>query len=352
MNNSWILMEIPTWEKVLIRDESNISDAIKNLNDSGLQICCVINKANEFIGTITDGDIRRGLARGLNLESKISFIVNSNAYSALKKYDQRETLKRMQELKIKSVPVLEQGKVIALLSRNEFENKTEIPNLLVILAGGMGTRLRPLTDYTPKPMIEIYGKPMLEHVIMQGISSGISNYILSVNHLADQIIDYFGSGEKLGVRIEYIREPKPLGTAGSLSLISKEISSDIIVTNCDVITSLDYSKMLDFHKENKASITMAIREHYNQIPFGVVNVSKNRVIEFVEKPYLKHFVNAGVYILKPEILSLLNELEYCDMPMLLEKSTSENGAPWAFPIFEDWTDVGRMSDLETLKAKI
>jgi NDP-sugar pyrophosphorylase family protein len=240
----------------------------------------------------------------------------------------------------------EHKQVLGLHLWDQITTPQRRPNIMVIMAGGKGTRLHPHTENCPKPMLLLGDKPMLEHIINRAINNGFSHFMLAVHHLGHMIEDYFGDGSKLNVRIEYIREQTPLGTAGALGLLKSRPENPFLVTNGDVLTDINYGELLDFHTRNQAIGTMAVRTHEWQHPFGVVQTRGLDIVGFEEKPISRTHINAGVYVLAPEALNVMNAEEICDMPTLFERLQVDGKRTVAYPMHEPWLDVGRQSDYE------
>jgi NDP-sugar pyrophosphorylase family protein len=217
---------------------------------------------------------------------------------------------------------------------------------MVIMAGGMGTRLRPHTESCPKPLLPVAGKPMLEHIIERAKREGFSHFVIAIHYLGNMIEDYFGNGERLGVKIDYLREQYPLGTAGALGLLVPYPDSPFVVTNGDVITDIRYGELLDFHIRHEAAATMAVRVHEWQHPFGVVQTQGVEIVGFEEKPVARSHINAGVYVLEPDALSVLSADAHCDMPTLFERLQAQVKRTVAYPMHEPWLDVGKPDDLK------
>jgi NDP-sugar pyrophosphorylase family protein len=248
--------------------------------------------------------------------------------------------------KIHQIPVVDSnGQLVGLHIWSSVITTNQRPNTLVIMAGGMGKRLRPYTDACPKPMLRVAGKPMLEHIIERAKLNGFSNFIISVNYLADVITQYFGNGRQFNVSISYVHETEPLGTGGSLSLIDPLPSEPIVITNGDVLTQVNYAEILDFHLNNQAVATMAVRHFEWQHPFGVVQTEGVEIIGFEEKPVTRSHINAGVYALEPDALHVLSADDPCDMPTLFERLQEKTMRTVAYPMHEPWLDVGRPDDL-------
>jgi NDP-sugar pyrophosphorylase family protein len=224
-------------------------------------------------------------------------------------------------------------------------------NLMVIMAGGMGTRLRPHTEDCPKPLLAVAGKPMLEHIIERAKLEGFTHFVLAIHYLGHMIEDYFGKGERLQVQIDYVREHSPLGTAGALGLLSPRPEAPFVVTNGDVITDIRYGELLDFHVRHEAAATMAVRAHEWQHPFGVVQTQGVDIVGFEEKPIARSHINAGVYVLDPKALAVLEEDAHCDMPTLFERLQARAMRTVAYPMHEPWLDVGRPEDLRRAMAE-
>jgi len=311
----------------------------------------VVSPDGTLQGTLTDGDIRRGLLKGLDLNSSIAGLVHSDALVVPPDMASETVKKIMVANRIHQVPVVdEQRHVVGLHLWDEITIPTMRPNLLVIMAGGMGTRLRPHTEKCPKPMLAIAGKPMLEHIIEHAKLEGFSRFALATYYLGHMIEDYFGNGESLGVRIDYLREQTPLGTAGALSLLQPWPDEAILVTNGDVLTDIHYGELLDFHSRHRAWATMAVRLHEWQHPFGVVKTNGVDIVGFEEKPISRSHINAGIYAIEPLALELISKNEHCDMPTLFFRLQEKSARTVVYPMHEPWLDVGRPDDLERARS--
>jgi dTDP-glucose pyrophosphorylase len=334
------------WRQTILTAESTIGDAIGNLDRYGLRIVLIVSSEGEFIGTVSDGDIRRGLLKGLDMNSPIANVVHHNALVVPREMSRETVVQLMMANKIHQVPIVDE--LQKLVGLHLWDEVTTVPvrsNLMVIMAGGKGTRLLPHTENAPKPMVEVAGKPMLEHIIERGKLEGFTHFVLAIYHLGHLIEDYFGNGEHLGVQIEYLREQSPLGTAGALSLLIPRPESSFVVTNGDVMTDIHYGELLDFHERYKASATMAVRVHEWQHPFGVVHTEGVKIVGYVEKPITRSHINSGVYVLSPAVLGELSVNAACDMPTLFERLQANGKRTIAYPMHEPWLDVGRPNDL-------
>ena len=334
-------------EKVLLSQASTVRDAIFALDCGALQVALVTDDDRKLQAVITDGDIRRALLSGESLDSPVSVVMQVNFRSLPFSATEAEALTLMQRESLHQVPVLDhEGRVVRLFLLDELIKPKVRPNTVVIMAGGKGDRLQPLTQSCPKPMIQVGGKPLLEIILQQCIGAGFRNFYFSVNYLKDHIKQYFKDGAKWDVRISYLEESSPLGTGGALSLIRERPVEPILVLNGDVLTRLNYDHLLRFHKEYSAAGTMCVREHLTKIPYGVVDIDDSKVIAFEEKPTLTHYVNAGIYVLNAELLDLLHPNTFFDLPQLLERAARKAYSIIAFPVHEYWLDVGQPETLE------
>ena len=341
------------WRSTLLSDAGLVRDAVTILNQSGLQIVLVTDEEKVLIGTITDGDIRRGLLKGINLEDSVKKILNRNFHYSNSRATEHEVQVQMRFNKLGQIPILnENGKVVGIHVWNHIATPVKRDNLFVVMAGGKGTRLSPITADCPKPMLRISGKPILLHILERARVDGFTNFIFATHYLGELIEEYFQNGSKFGVNIEYIRETKPLGTAGALSLLTNKLEFPIIVTNGDVITDISYRKMLDFHVSNGAVATIAIRIHEWQNPFGVVGTSGIDVTSYIEKPITYSQINAGVYVINGSALYGLPNATYTDMPTFLELLRLQGSKVIAYPIHEPWIDIGRPADFELAQNEI
>jgi dTDP-glucose pyrophosphorylase len=335
------------WRKAVLTPDATIQEAIRNLDLLGIKIVLVVNSRGELEGTITDGDIRRGLLRGLTLNSPITDVTHRDALVVPPQIGRDMVLHLMKANLIHQVPVVDENhRVVGLHLWDEITTPAARPNLILIMAGGLGSRLRPHTESCPKPLLPVAGKPILEHIIDRAKVEGFTHFVIAVHYLGHMIEQHFGDGRKLGVRIDYVREESPLGTAGALGLLTPRPPGPFVVTNGDVITDIRYGEMLDFHIRYAAAATMAVRVHEWQHPFGVVQTRGVEIVGLEEKPVARTHINAGVYALEPRSLDVLNAGERCDMPMLFERLLAKGERAVAYPMHEPWLDVGRPDDLD------
>ena len=334
------------WKKTLLSPDGSLEDAIRILNDPTFRIVLVVDSNMKLLGTVTDGDIRRGLLQGRNLSSSIRLVMQLNATTVSPDANSLQVKQLMSEKKIAHIPIVDiEWRVLGLHTSDNISKLSLKENLFVIMAGGKGERLLPLTSKTPKPMLPLGGKPIIERIIDRAKAEGFFNFVISLNYLGKVIEEYLGEGEKLGVNISYIRETSPLGTIGALSLLKSKPTMPVLLTNGDLVTQIKFLELLDFHNSNNACASMAITQYEWQHPFGVVRTEGVEILGFEEKPIIKNYVNAGVYVLNPEALNQLAHNEYCDAPELFEKLRSLGFKTLAFPIHEDWRDIGLPNDL-------
>ncbi len=339
------------WRQVILPASATIAQAIRNLDQVGIKIILVANETGVLEGTISDGDIRRGLLKGLDMNSPLTSIIHRNALVVPPELGRELVMQLMIANKIQQIPVVdEQHQIVDLHLWDEITTPPTRTNLMVIMAGGLGTRLLPHTENCPKPLLPVAGKPMLEQIIERAKLEGFNHFVIAIHYLGHMIEEYFGTGERLGVQIDYSREKSPLGTAGALGLLNPLPDAPFVVTNGDVITDIRYGELLDFHTRYAAAATMAVRVHEWQHPFGVVQTQGVEIVGFEEKPIARSHINAGVYALDPSALSFLTANAHCDMPTLFERLQANKKRTVAYPMHEPWLDVGRPDDLK--KANI
>lgn len=336
------------WRKAILTSDVSIEQVVRNLDQVAIRLVMIVNDTGELLGTISDGDIRRALLRGLSMNSPIETVIHRNPLVVPEAVKHELVLQLMTANKVQQIPVIDdQRRVVGLHLWDEINAIKDRPNSMVIMAGGLGTRLRPRTERCPKPLLPVGGRPMLEHIIERAKGEGFGHFILALGYLGQMIEDYFEDGSRWQVRIEYLREKTPLGTAGAIGLMRSKPELPFIVTNGDVLTDVRYSQMLDFHLRHEAIATMAVRVHEWQHPFGVVQTQGLDIVGFEEKPIARTHINAGVYVLDPIVLQELGIDDRCDMPALFGRLHSKGLRTLAFPMHEPWLDVGRPADYET-----
>lgn len=335
------------WKNTLVSPDTSIREAIRIIDHGALKIALVVDGNDCLVGTVSDGDIRRGILNGCDLENKVQQIMNTNPSVAGKSDGRDKILALMRQKQIYQIPLVDdKGKLIGLEVIDNILSTPGRENLVVLMAGGLGTRLKHLTANIPKPMLRVGDKPILETILDNFIEHGFSRFLISVNYKSEMIESYFGDGSQWDVQIDYLRENKKLGTAGALSLISEKSELPILVMNGDVLTKVNFQQLLEFHTEHKASATMCVREYDYQVPFGVVKLDQHRILSIEEKPVQRFFVNAGIYVLEREALEMIPHDTHLDMPSLFELLIMREMETAVFPIREYWLDIGRIDDFE------
>jgi dTDP-glucose pyrophosphorylase len=335
------------WKKILLLPSTSIREALQIIDSSAMQIALVVDETDRLLGTVTDGDIRRGILKGIALEEAVQRIMNAHPTVA-KSYERRDIVLAVMKLKrLNHIPVVDDdGCVIKVETLQDLIRVDERDNWVVLMAGGLGTRLRPLTDDCPKPLLKIGGKPVLETILENFMEYGFRRFYVSVNYHAEMVEEYFADGSRWGAEIQYIREDKRMGTAGALSLLPQKPEKPILVMNGDLLTKVNFQQLLDFHLDHQAQATMCVREYKYQIPYGVVKMDRHLLKSIVEKPVERFLVNAGIYVLEPNALDYIPADEYFDMPNLFKEIIGHDGETTVFPIREYWLDIGQMSDFE------
>jgi len=341
------------WKNTLLSPEDTVSSAIETLNFSGMRIVLVVDKDNNLLGTITDGDIRRALIKRVEMDSPIKHIMNKSPSTASISNGREFIISEMIKRNLLSMPILDSKKVVGLETLQYFFEKKRHNNPVFIMAGGLGTRLRPLTEKKPKPLLNVGNNPILETIITQFIDSGFHIFYISVHYKAEMIRDYFGDGSDWGVTIKYIHENTPLGTAGSLGLLPKNIFKlPIIMMNGDLLTKVNFENLLNFYHDNNCLATMCVREYDFQVPYGVVDVNERHITKIIEKPVQKFFVNAGIYVISPELINCIDGALYLDMTDFLQTHIDKGSKVSVFPIHEYWLDIGRMEEYEKANLEV
>ncbi|MHB1126567.1 MAG: nucleotidyltransferase family protein [Bacillota bacterium] len=339
------------WKKTLISPTSSIMTAIKKIDSGALQIALVVENNNRLLGIITDGDIRRGILKGVSLKEPVISIMNSNPVIVSPLENKENILKIMKIKQLHHIPVVDKnGYLIRLETIDGLLKPHMRENIVVLMAGGLGSRLHPLTEDCPKPLLKVGGKPLLETIVENIKDNGFNRFYIAVNYKADMVKDYFGDGSRWGVEINYINERKRMGTAGALSLLPEKPKESFLVMNGDLLTKINFNLLLDFHIENKATATMCVREYGFQVPYGVVLTERHKLTGIEEKPVERFFINAGIYVLEPNVLNLIPRNDYFDMPSIFLTLIKQRYETVAFPIREYWLDIGNMVDFERAKG--
>lgn len=342
------------WEAAVVAPGTSLEQAIQVLDKAALRIVLVLDAEGQLLGTLTDGDVRRALIRHQSLAVVVEEVMNPRPQTATREWSKERMLSTMEQLQLLQLPILDvQGRVIGLESLHDLLNKPRHDNPVFLMAGGFGKRLRPLTNDCPKPMLKVGDKPILELILNNFIQAGFHRFFISTHYMPELIRSYFGDGRQWGVSIRYIHEEEPLGTGGALGLLPHdEIDQPMFMMNGDLLTSLNVLSLLDFHREHPGSATMCVREYDYQVPYGVIESEGHCIRSIVEKPTQRFFINAGIYLLEPELVRSVAPGTCIDMPTLLESEIAENRAVNMFPIHEYWLDIGRMDDFQRAQTEI
>lgn len=333
---------------VLVRPDATIREAMQAIDSGRIEIALVVNGAERLLtGTVSDGDVRRALLAGAVLEDPVAPYANRQFTAVGPESGRSEVLDLMRARDFNQIPVVdEDGRLIGLHLLHEILGSTQRPSWAVIMAGGRGERLRPYTDTVPKPMIKVAGRPILERLVLHFVGYGIRKIFLAVQYLGEIIEDHFGDGSRFGCEILYIRESRPLGTAGALSLLPELPTCPLMLANGDLISEFDAGSMLAFHERESARITVGVCEYRHTVPFGVADVAGTEITGFREKPSIVCLANAGIYVLEPAVIQMVRNDVSCTMPDLIEHCIEKKLRVSAYPIREDWIDVGRPADLD------
>ncbi|MDD9922590.1 MAG: nucleotidyltransferase family protein [Boseongicola sp.] len=345
-------MDGETLKSLTIGPEVAVRDAIAAIDRSRRQIALVVDPEFNLVATVTDGDVRRGILNGVDLDGPVSLIMHTNPTTVLDSEPADAVRRIMREKKLQHVPVLdESGRLVDLATLDKLFGLITQDTRVVLMAGGLGKRLRPLTETMPKPMLPVGGKPLLEQIIGVFADQGFSNISISVNYRREMVMDHFKDGAQFGVDIDYIEENEPLGTAGALSLMTSRPDSPFIVMNGDLLVSMEFSKLLKFHEEQGAAGTMVVREYTHQVPYGVVRSDGSIMTGIEEKPVERYFVNGGIYVLSPDAFDYIEADEPLDMPTLLMRMREAGKTVAVYPMSEYWRDIGRIDDLEAARSE-
>lgn len=335
------------WRQALLPESASIMDAVDRLDRTSLQIVLVVTAERRLVGTVTDGDVRRGLLRGVPLSASVLEIANRDPATVPPGGRRASHLRLMQQRDIRHLPVVQADRTVAglVLLDDAIGRRSGQDTPVVVMAGGLGNRLRPLTEQTPKPLLTVGGRSILETLLERLADQGFQEFHFAVRYKAAMIRERFGDGRAWGVRIEYLEEEEQLGTAGALRLLAPPPTVPLLVVNGDLMTNVNAVRMLEFHEEQQAIATMGVREYEIQIPFGVVATDGVRITGVDEKPLQRTLINGGIYCLSPLALAHVPEAGRFDMTDLFRELITAGASTAAFPIHESWLDVGRPEDL-------
>lgn len=339
------------WKNILVSPDSSVQEVLQIIDREALQLAMVVDANQCLLGTVTDGDIRRALIKGTPLSVDVSEIMFKTPTVVQLGTSRLQVLEVMKSKGLLSIPIVSEKKVVGLETLTLASQKETYKNPVFIMAGGFGTRLKPLTDNCPKPMLHIGDKPILETVLRSFIRCGFSNFYISTHFMPEVIHEYFGDGSKWGVSIAYIHESEPLGTGGALGLLPDDLPDlPVFLINGDVLTKIDFEKVLKFHNDNQANATMCVREFEYQVPFGVVESDGHKISSIVEKPIQRFHVNAGIYVISKDVIAAVEKNARIDMPTLFESILDTNAM--VYPFYDYWLDIGRMDEFKRAQSDI
>jgi dTDP-glucose pyrophosphorylase len=341
------------WRSAILNGDQTIRQAMEVIDRATLQIALVVDGDGHLLGTVTDGDIRRGLLRGLDFDSPAAGVMNSKPKVARQGMSRAELLELLRRHELHHMPLVDNsGRLVGMESDVQLYKGAEKENWVVLMAGGLGQRLRPLTEDTPKPLLPVGDRPLLEIIINRFTAQGFRKFFLSVNYLADLVEAHFGDGAKFGAEIRYLREDQPLGTAGAVGLLPERPTQPLILMNGDLLTTINFESLADFHQEHGADLTLCVRRYSHQIPYGVAEIKGSEVVSITEKPNHECFISGGIYVLSPSVFDRLQPQRRIDMPDLMRELIAEKRRVTAFPVTEYWIDIGRIEDLERARQEI
>jgi len=344
-------VKVNNFTEILVSPEQPILEVLEIIDRTSQQIALVVAIDRRLLGTVTDGDVRRGLLRGVRLDEPVKEVMNSSPRTLQAGHDHTAAMNTLRDIGIHRAPIVDDnGRVVGLEQVDGHMLPLCANACVVLMAGGRGSRLHPLTENVPKPLLPVGGRPLLETTINLVAGQGFRHVVLCLNFKSEMIQQHFGDGKQLGIDLDYVIEPSQMGTAGALSLIEPRPQVPLIVMNGDILTTVDFNRLLSFHKEHGAVATVCLREYSFQIPYGVVDVQNGHLMGIEEKPTHKAFISAGIYVLDPSVLDLLNRGDHCDMPELIRRVSQRMASPTVYPLREYWLDIGRLDDLSKAQS--
>ena len=333
------------WQDILVPPSASMEETIAVIDKGALKLALVADETKRLLGIVTDGDIRRALLRHLTMDTPITEVMHKSPIVAAEDTSKSRLMQMMNNHSLMAIPLLRDGILVGLETMQKLFKRRKYDNPVFLMAGGFGTRLRPLTDNCPKPLLKLGEKPILETILESFIAAGFHQFYISTHYLPEAIMSYFGDGANWGVDIHYVHEETPLGTGGSLGLLPKTLPNlPIIMMNGDLLTKIDFEQLLSYHNDYQPLCTMCVREDEYQIPYGVVQSQGSRITSLVEKPTHKYFINAGVYVVSRELISRVDHNQRVDMTDLIDNCLDNEDLVSMFPVHEYWLDIGKMVD--------
>lgn len=338
-------------QKYTVKIDATVRDAMVSIGNGLIGFVMVLDEDETLIGTITDGDIRRLLLAGAEMNSPITDGINRNYTHVSPDTPRADVLDLMHARHIEQIPIVDnEGKVTGVHSIGSIVAKDTLPNWAIIMAGGKGSRLGELTQDTPKPMLKVAGRPILERIVLHLVGAGIRRIYLAVNYLSQVIEKHFGDGKDFGCEILYIREKTPMGSGGALSLLPEKPKHPVIVMNGDLVTDFHVRRMLQYHENGKYLATIGLNHYSHRVPFGCISLNNGTVKEIKEKPLLNELVNCGIYALSPDLLPRVKK-EFFPITELFEDCLNNKEPIGGYVIKEDWTDIGLPEELSNAQGK-
>jgi dTDP-glucose pyrophosphorylase len=339
---------VSPWHDTLIAPDAPLLAAIRLLDRTSAQICLVVDADGRLLGTVTDGDIRRGILKGKPLESSVAEVMNREPTVGRPSDPPAKLLEMMNAKLLRQIPIVdERGRVRDLRQWTQLSQSAQVrDNWVLLMAGGEGSRLRPLTEDRPKPLLNVGRKPLLESILESLSAFGFRRFYISVRYKAEMVKEHFGDGSRWGCTIRYLEEEASLGTAGALGLLDEQPRQPLIVMNGDVLTKVNFENLLEFHQQQGSVATMCVREFDFKVPYGVVEIENHRIRDIVEKPVRRLFVNAGIYVLDPSVAASVPKGRRIDMTEVFSRVIAAGGITAAFPVWEYWIDIGQIGDFE------
>jgi dTDP-glucose pyrophosphorylase len=343
----------PQLQDCTVPREARLRDVMIALDRGSAEIALVVDAKHVLVGLMTDGDVRRALLAGASIDEPLEPHMRKSFTTVGQNAGRAEVIDLMQARTIAQIPILDgEGRLVGLHLLRDVIGEEERENWAVVMAGGRGTRLAPLTDHTPKPMLRVAGRPILERIVLHLVGHGIRRIFIAINYLSEMIVDHFQDGANFGARIEYLREERPLGTAGALALLPAAPTAPVLIMNGDLVTQADVGALLQFHASGEQTISVAVRKYFHTVPFGCVQLDADKVVALDEKPTLTRLVNAGIYVLDPKVVARVPAGRESTTPALIEAAIAAGETVRALEIEDDWIDVGQKEQFRRARGEL
>ena len=329
-----------------VKRADTLRTAHQRMRANGRGVVVVVGRADKVVGTVTDGAIRRAVLAGIDMEAAVEQVMSTRPLTTAKRAPKKDVLALLRAHRLRSVPVVADGRLAGVRSLDDLGTTAPRPAVAVVMVGGQGQRLRPLTDKVPKPLLKIGGLSIVERLIQSMAEAGVRDVYLTLNYKADMFEERLGTGKHLGVSLHYVHERTAMGTAGALSLLPANLNSPVVVANGDLVTTIDFRNLLDFHWHHEGAITVTGVEHLSPIPYGVLRFVEHHLLGIDEKPQRTDLVNAGIYVLEPAVLRFVPGDTASGMPDLIARAVAEGLPVHVFPILERWFDIGSPEEFE------